>query len=843
MELVRGVPITQFCDENRLTLRQRLELFVPVCQAVQHAHQKGIIHRDLKPSNVLVTLHDGIPVVKVIDFGVAKAIGQQLTEKTIYTRFTQMIGTPLYMSPEQAEMSGLDVDTRTDVYALGVLLYELLTGTTPFDGERLRTVGFDELRRIIREEEPPKPSTRISTLGLAATTVSANRKSDPRRLSQLCRGDVDWIVMKALEKDRNRRYETASAFAADVLRYLHDEPVQACPPSAWYRFRKFARRNRGAFVTASALVLAVLFAVIGLAINNWLVTREKEAKEAALGRAVREKERADQNLVRARTAVKEYLFKISENPHLASADFHSLRKELLETALPFYLEFVRQSQEDADLEAERGGAYGELASLRRETGDLEQALVDLEEAEKIFRRLTETFPEKPAYRRGLAETHNSRGDVLHKLGQFDQAEQAYRLAFEMLDRLASEHPEAPEYRESLARAASNLGLLLKELSHQDDADRMLRRAILLQEKLIEEQPKVLELRGQLAQTWVNLGALLHARRQAEDAENAWQKALELLAPDAVQQLTGGSSLPAKYQQIRAQSLNNLGIVYREGHRAADAEQVYREALAIKQKLADTFPSVPRYRQELARSFNNLGIFLAVLQRSDEAQAAYQKAVGIYERLAADFHSAPVYAIELAGTYTNLGRLMGDSGQLEQSLPWLTKSIEVLDAAFRQDPRLAKARESLLVAHWARAMTLSGLERFPQAADDWGRAIELDDGRYFTALRLKRASTLLNLKDHARATADAQAVAASSKATGQDLCDAACIYALSARLAREDGPLAESYAGNALRLLQQAVTKGYKDLTRVKTDSDLDALRSRPDFQALLRSLEEKAETK
>jgi WD40 repeat protein/serine/threonine protein kinase len=261
MELVRGVAITQFCDDNQLTPRERLELFVAVCQAVQHAHQKGIIHRDLKPSNVLITLQDGRPQIKVIDFGIAKALGQErLTDKTLFTGFAQMIGTPLYMSPEQAEMSGQDADTRTDIYALGVLLYELLTGTTPFDKERLKVASYDEIRRIIREEEPAKPSTRISTLGQAATTVSAKRKSDPRRLSQLFRGELDWIVMKALEKDRNRRYETASAFAADVQCYLHDEPVQACPPSAVYRFRKFARRNKAALMTAAAIIITVLMA-------------------------------------------------------------------------------------------------------------------------------------------------------------------------------------------------------------------------------------------------------------------------------------------------------------------------------------------------------------------------------------------------------------------------------------------------------------------------------------------------------------------------------------------------------------------------------------------------------
>jgi serine/threonine protein kinase len=206
MELVRGTRITDFCDEGRLDVRERLGLFVNVCQAVQHAHQKGVIHRDLKPSNVLVTLHDDKPVPKVIDFGVAKALGQELTDKTLFTGFAQMLGTPAYMSPEQAQMSGLDVDTRSDVYALGVLLYELLTGATPFARERLRAAGYDEMRRIIREEEPPRPSARVSTLGPAARTVSANRRSEPHKLSALFRGELDWVVLKALEKDRNRRY-------------------------------------------------------------------------------------------------------------------------------------------------------------------------------------------------------------------------------------------------------------------------------------------------------------------------------------------------------------------------------------------------------------------------------------------------------------------------------------------------------------------------------------------------------------------------------------------------------------------------------------------------------------
>src|SRR6059036_3181669 len=253
MELVRGIKITEFCDEKTVPPADRLKLFTQVCQAIQHAHQKGIIHRDIKPSNILVTLHDGVPVPKVIDFGIAKATtGQPLTDKTVYTAFEQFIGTPAYMSPEQAELTGLDIDTRSDIYALGVLLYELLTGKTPFDSKRLVEAGFDEIRRIIREEDPPRPSTRLHTLPAAEqTTAAKQRQSEPPKLFGLIRGDLDWIVMKTLEKDRNRRYETANGLARDVQHYLADEPVLACPPSAWYRLRKFARRNKQSLVTAA----------------------------------------------------------------------------------------------------------------------------------------------------------------------------------------------------------------------------------------------------------------------------------------------------------------------------------------------------------------------------------------------------------------------------------------------------------------------------------------------------------------------------------------------------------------------------------------------------------------
>jgi eukaryotic-like serine/threonine-protein kinase len=276
MELVKGIPITRFCDEHNLSTVTRLGLFVQVCQAIQHAHQKGIIHRDIKPSNILVADHDGVPVPKIIDFGIAKATtDQRLTDKTLFTAFERFIGTPAYMSPEQANLSGLDIDTRSDIYSLGVLLYELLMGKTPFEGKRLHQAGLDEIRRIIREEEPAGPSTKLHTLDAAEqTTVARHRQSDPPKLAHLISGDLDWIVMKALEKDRGRRYETASGLVLDIQRHLNNEPVVARPPSNSYRFQKMVRRNKLVFAAASAVALAL---IAGLGFSTWSFLRERQA--------------------------------------------------------------------------------------------------------------------------------------------------------------------------------------------------------------------------------------------------------------------------------------------------------------------------------------------------------------------------------------------------------------------------------------------------------------------------------------------------------------------------------------------------------------------------------------
>ena len=338
MELVRGVSITEYCDKNKLDTRERLDLFTPVCNAVQHAHQKGIIHRDIKPTNVMVTLHDGTPVPKVIDFGIAKAINQRLTEKTLFTRYAVMIGTPAYMSPEQAEMSELGIDTRTDIYSLGVLLYELITGATPFSEEELREAGYIEMQRIICEEEPAKPSTKLSTLGEELTDIAEHRRTNPDLLAKLVSGDLDWIVMKSLEKDRTRRYDTATELSADVGRHLNSEPVQAAAPSVSYRLRKFVRRHRTA-VAAGLLVAAALVVGLSLATVGFVqASREQARTERAL-------QQAGVNFQLARDAVDE-MTRVAEEQLANVPGMEQVRRQLLQKAQIFYQGFLDKNRGD-----------------------------------------------------------------------------------------------------------------------------------------------------------------------------------------------------------------------------------------------------------------------------------------------------------------------------------------------------------------------------------------------------------------------------------------------------------------------------------------------------------------
>jgi serine/threonine protein kinase/tetratricopeptide (TPR) repeat protein len=732
MELVRGVPITAYCDQNHLTPRERLALFLPVCQAVQHAHQKGVIHRDLKPSNVLVTLHDGIPVVKVIDFGIAKALGQQLTDKTLFTGFAQMIGTPLYMSPEQAEMSGLDIDTRSDLYSLGVLLYELLTGTTPVDKNRLQQAAFDEIRRIIREEEPERPSTRISTLGQAASTASANRGSDPRRLSQLFRGELDWIVMKALEKDRNRRYETAASFAADVQRYLHDEPVQACPPSTSYKLRKFARKHRLFLATAAAFALLLL---AGIVVSSWQAWRALGAeKQAQTERANADTARtlAESRFALAQRAVDRYLNEVTADPALKNADLHQLRKKLLETAVPFYRELADERPDDPEQQAVRGRAYLRLARLRAEMGEIKDALSECGQAVTLFTSLARDFPASVPYRRDLAGSLHHLARWLRESGQLPQAQQTERQALELREQLARDSAEDANAQLDVCLSHEELGHELHDLGKTEEGLTEILWAVGLVDKLSTDVPTVPEIQWHRSKLHMSLGVLLADDDQLSEGRKHFDTALSTL-----------EKLPSDYPSAVEHSaslfvqLNNLGSLLEDVGEKTKNQQALQEsrgyclrAIAVADDLLGRFPAVPTYRDYVAIAHFNLGNTLRELGDKGAARAAFEQAVTHWERVSAQVPSMPQYGIWLGRVYNNLGNLFADNRDWKTAHHWLSKSLRTKEQLAERYPAIAAYRDDV-------ALTCSNL---CSVLDDSGR-LEAVEPELRTYLALARQRTL------------------------------------------------------------------------------------------------------
>jgi serine/threonine protein kinase/Tfp pilus assembly protein PilF len=652
MELVKGKPITAYCDDQCLAVPDRLELFGDVCRAVQHAHQKGIIHRDLKPSNVLIAPFDGKPVVKVIDFGVAKAIGHRLTDKTLFTGFGAVVGTPEYMSPEQAELNNQDIDTRSDIYALGVVLYELLTGSTPLTHKRIQEEALLDVLRVIREEEPPKPSTRLSETKETLPLISAQRQTEPRKLTKLLRGELDWIVMKALDKDRNRRYETANSFAMDVQRYLADEPVQACPPSARYRFQKFARRNKAALITVAMFTLALLIAVAALSIGTVLTTRAWSAEKRAHGRA-------EANFQRTRAAVHDFFTTVSQSKLLDVPGVQPVRRELLESAVRYYQDLARERDDDPTIRADLALAHLRLAEAYYELGENTKAVASMGAGLDLAEMLIENHPDDrdllrrlAGFWRGTRRTREAHPGVK----DFDAAERTLNRFIRVWQTLSAKDPSERAFRSDLAIVYHRLGQLLDLINRHPEAMTAAEKGAALWEALIRDFPDEPEYLAAQIDAYDLLWWLARVSRLRQQEFEFARKSSEVADKLAASNPTA----PPYRDQIAKSFLNHAGAL-RDQNKPAEAEKQFRRALAIWEKLGDEYPRIIRYRAQVLAVCASLAPLLKSMGQPDEAERFRLRFAEVLDRTRIDLPGAePEEVSQLADVIRIWGLSMEDA---------------------------------------------------------------------------------------------------------------------------------------------------------------------------------------
>jgi serine/threonine protein kinase/tetratricopeptide (TPR) repeat protein len=628
MELVKGVTITKYCDENKMTPRQRLELFVPVCQAIQHAHQKGIIHRDIKPSNVLVAVYDDKPVPKVIDFGIAKATGGSLSEHTIETAFGGIVGTPQYMSPEQASLNNTDIDTRSDVYSLGILLYELLTGSPPYARKDLERKGFLEILRVVREEEAPRPSARLST-DVTLPSVSVCRGTEPKKLTALLRNELDWIVMKSLEKDRARRYGTVNGFAADVLRFLSGEPVHAHPPTAAYRLKKFVRKNRLQVIAAGLVMVALVAGVVG---TSWQAIRADTARAAEADRAEGERQakllaeseraaadakraeadaqrvRAEANMVELRDAVRRYTALLDGDARLQEFDLSDVKTKLYTQSTQFYEIIVEQSKADPAVRAECASAWMSLAAIHRLKSRNADALAACQRAVKHYSAAV-ALQDRPALLLRTAQARSELSALYNINGDKVKGTESIEDALRTIEPCLTHEDPVWQTRAAVFRALYRDALVSNYLRDNDDT-----RATVLHRQATADLPEYDSVSPQDRNTWLYASARLACKAGRLDCKT-------MRVDDAIRAF-------------------------------AQSEEFLTRLL----KLTSNEPA----RAEAAQGYMTAGSSLASIGKSVEAVAYYRKAEALYVTLIAKYPSVKAYSVSLTAVQRAIATSAGPS---------------------------------------------------------------------------------------------------------------------------------------------------------------------------------------
>jgi len=790
MELIKGISITKYCDQQHLTPRERLELFIPVCQAIQHAHQKGVIHRDLKPSNVLIALYDGKPVPKVIDFGVAKATSQKLTERTMYTEVGQIVGTLEYMAPEQAELNNLDIDTRADIYSLGVILYELLAGSPPFTAKQLHGAAFSEMLRLIREVEPPKPSTRLSSSD-ELPSIAANRKLEPSRLTRVVHGELDWIVMKALEKDRARRYETANGLARDVQRYLANEVVEARPPSTGYRVRKFVSRHKGQVVAAGLVLLTLLAGIAGTALG---LLRAREQEQIAQ---------------KARDEAEQRLAQLERGNELLAGIFTDLNvRRMKAIGRPLEAELGERLAKAADrLEGESVGDPLTVATLQLQMGKSLNTLGHSGPAAKLLEKSLQTRRDRLGS--DHPDTLFSMNELANSYTELGRLPDALRLYEEALAKskamLGPDHPTTLTCMKNLANNYYDLGRRQEALKLFEDT------LELRKVKLGSDDPETASSMSDLAIAYATAGRL--------------QEAVKLFAQSL--ELRRARLGPAHIDTLM--SMNNLASCYTLIGRHQEALQLFEETL--KQQKATLGPDNP----ETLRSMGNLAESYYQLNRHQEALKLLTDTLALRKsKLGPDHPETLVNMNSLAKSNAVLGRSQEALSLFKETLalrisklgPDHPDTLDTVHGVVTCLEKLGRPQEALPVLDATLAASAS------QEADPSRAALIL-------RLRFKACQFRSDLAGASRAVERLTALDHSDPDSLYNLaCCTSRLAAMerSADLSPDGAKRAEADAARAMDLLKQAKNAGYRNAASMAVDTDLAPLQDREEFKRLLAGL-------
>jgi len=833
MELVQGLPLTKFCDSEKLSPKDRLGLFVSICQAVQHAHQKGIVHRDLKPANILVTVVDGQPVPKVIDFGVAKATAGKLTEETMVTGFGTVVGTLEYMAPEQAGTIGDDVDTRADIYSLGVVLYELLTGLRPFDGRRLRKAALSEMIRIIREDDPTRPSTALSAEE-SLPSLAAVRNTEPKKLMAELRGELDWVIMKCLEKSRERRYETASGLAQDIQRYLSDEPVQARPPSTGYRLQKFVSRHRSTVLASSVILICLVAGIIG---TTWgllkakqqtgiAVLRAHEAETARLGEE-QQKERALLASRQAFDALDSFTSDLMVNLLGSKAQLTETERGVLQNAQQQWNVFAQSRGTSAESREIQANGATNLSLIQYRLGLDKEAEANDRKALNIRETLATEFPDNVRYRKLTAMSHQNLGGSLRGRGQRTESSRHFQQAADIFEALATDFPDETDFQVRLADSYISLGNVERDFGNWDISRQHYLKALDLQSRLVRDFPESKDFQIGIARSHWGLAFLNKRQDRKAESTGHYQKAIAVY--EDLAEATSETPESLEYRHTVAQLRREFGVMLSDsGDDDLGAEQLAM-ALPILQDIADQFPSMPRYQAKLAQAHRDYGQILGFLDRPSEAGSQFEKAVQISQRLTAEHATVLPYRAELGITFRMRADLMRDGEEPAEALDWYQKAIQVLTATHVQDTNYTLVRNSLCTAHRHRAETLDHLQRHKDALQDWSKVLELCSDEQRPIVQSQQADSLLRSGSVEEAISRVGELEKIKNDNPAHWFNFAKLYAI----ASEKVPgRADEFANHAMTLLTKAVDMGFSDVEQLDTEVDLKALRKHADFQAL-----------